>query len=73
MGCKHEVTALEAYNKQALQSHVDMLRGGDCLQLATAEAIDQRSITGIYTKPTNYTSVGVSVGWGGGGGGTKPY
>ena len=37
-----------------------LLRGGDCLQLATAEAIDRRSITGFYAKPTNYTSVGVS-------------
>ena len=27
-----------------------MLRGGDCLQLASAEAIDRRSITGYYTK-----------------------
>ena len=41
-----------------------MDRGGNCLQLATAEAIDQRSITGFYAKPTNYTNVGVSVGWG---------
>ena len=41
-----------------------LLRGGDCLQFATAEAIDQRSITGFYTKPTNYTNVGVSVGRG---------
>ena len=26
-------------------------------------------ITGYYAKPTNYTSIGVSVGGGGGGGG----
>ena len=36
----------------------------DCLPLATAEAIDQRVITGYYAKPTNYTSIGVSVGGG---------
>ena len=44
--------------------HVVIGERGNCLQLATAEAIDQRSITGFYAKPTNYTSVGVSVGRG---------
>ena len=29
--------------------------GNGCLQLATAETIDRRVITGYYAKPTNYT------------------
>ena len=41
------------------------VKGDSCLQLATAEAIDQRVITGYYAKPTNHTSIGISVGVGG--------
>ena len=34
--------------------------------------MDRRVITGYYAKPTNYTTIGVSVGGGGGGGAQSP-
>ena len=40
---------------------MSVVKGDSFLQLVTAEATDWRVITGYYAKPTNYTSIGVSV------------